>query len=65
MIELEYVKEHFQVKGLPKVDKIPHLIKGWFNDTLDVFLNKNPSIIIDMIHIDCDLYSTLEMYLIF
>ena len=51
-------KEHFQVKGLPKVDKNTDLIKGWFNDTLDVFLNKNPSIIIDMIHIDCDLYSS-------
>lgn len=51
-------KEHFQVKGLPKVDKNTTLIKGWFNETLEVFLNENPDIIIDMIHIDCDLYSS-------
>ena len=53
-------KEHFKVKGLPKVDKNTTLIKGWFNETLDVFLNENPDIIIDMIHIDCDLYSSTK-----
>ena len=53
-------KEHFEVKGLPKVDKNTTLIKGWFNKTLKVFLNENPDIIIDMIHIDCDLYSSTK-----
>ena len=53
-------KEHFEVKGLPKVDKNTTLIKGWFNKTLDSFLTENPDIIIDMIHIDCDLYSSTK-----
>ena len=53
-------KEHFLVKGLPKVDKNTTLIKGWFNDTLDLFLKNNPDIVIDMIHIDCDLYSSTK-----
>lgn len=53
-------KEHFQVKGLPKVDNNTILIKGWFNETLEVFFKKNSDIIIDMIHIDCDLYSSTK-----
>jgi len=53
-------KEHFLVKGIPKVDKNTTLIKGWFNDTLDLFLKNNPDIVIDMIHIDCDLYSSTK-----
>lgn len=53
-------KEHFQVSGLPKVDDNVVLIKGWFNETLDVFLTENPDINIDMIHIDCDLYSSTK-----
>jgi hypothetical protein len=53
-------KEHFQVKGLPTVDNNTILIKGWFNETLEDFLKKNPDIIIDMIHIDCDLYSSTK-----
>lgn len=53
-------KEHFKVPGLPKVDKNTTLIKGWFNDTLDLFLKNNPDIVIDMIHIDCDLYSSTK-----
>jgi hypothetical protein len=53
-------KEYFKVSRLPKVDKNTTLIKGWFNDTLDLFLKNNPDIVIDMIHIDCDLYSSTK-----
>jgi hypothetical protein len=53
-------KEHFKVNHLPKVDDNVILIKGWFNETLDIFLTDNPDINIDMIHIDCDLYSSTK-----
>lgn len=39
-----------------------HLIKGWFNETLPVFLKENPDVSFALIHVDCDLYkSTLEV----
>lgn len=52
-------KEHFLVHNLPKVDNNVVLIKGWFKDSLDTFLIEN-NIDIDMIHIDCDLYSSTK-----
>ena len=54
-------KEHFKINELPKVDKNTILIKGWFNETLDIFLTNNPDIIIDLIHIDCDLYVSTKV----
>jgi hypothetical protein len=53
-------KTHFKVLNLPQVNNNVTLIKGWFNDKLDLFLNKNPNINIDLIHIDCDLYSSTK-----
>ena len=53
-------KKHFKVKGLPKVDKNTTLIRGLFDETLNLFLTKNPNIVIDMIHIDCVLYSSTK-----
>jgi len=36
----------------------PH--KGWFNESLPAFLKDNPSIQPDLIHIDCDIYSSTK-----
>lgn len=52
-------KEHFHVSNLPKVNNNVILIKGWFKETLEIFLKDN-NINIDMIHIDCDLYSSTK-----
>ena len=53
-------KEHFKVSNLPKVNENVILIKGWFKETLEDFLKENKNIEIDMIHIDCDLYSSTK-----
>lgn len=50
-------KNRFIINQIPIVDDNVSLIKGWFNETLDVFLSKN-NVDIDLIHIDCDLYSS-------
>lgn len=51
-------KGQFKMDTLPKVDDNVILIKGLFQDTLDIFLNKNKNLNIKLIHIDCDLYSS-------
>jgi hypothetical protein len=53
-------KERFNIIKLPDVDTNVILIKGWFNETLETFLSNNNDIDIDMIHIDCDLYSSTK-----
>ena len=38
-----------------------HLVKGFFSDSLPVFIKENPSIAFSLVHIDCDLYdSTID-----
>jgi hypothetical protein len=53
-------KERFEVSKLPTVDNNVKLIQGWFNKTLEDFLSINEDIDIDLIHIDCDLYSSTK-----
>ena len=49
---------HFSTNGkLPKVPKSVTLIKGWFKDTLPIFLTKIPERKIDILHLDADTYS--------
>lgn len=36
------------------------LVKGWFSDTLNDFLSRNPSISFSLIHVDCDIYSSTK-----
>jgi len=50
-------KEKFKVSSLPKVRSNVVLIKGWFNETLPLFI-KNHNESIGFIHVDCDLYSS-------
>lgn len=44
--------------GLPKVKNNVTLHKGWFEDTIPVFLQTNKVEKIQILHIDCDIYSS-------
>ena len=37
-----------------------HLVKGWFSDSLPVFVEDNPSVMFSLVHIDCDLYESTK-----
>lgn len=50
-------KGHFAVNGLPKVRDNVELFKGWFNDTLPIFLREHTGDV-GFLHVDCDLYSS-------
>lgn len=52
-------KGHFSMKKLPKVNNKVNLVKGWFNETLPIFL-KDHQDDISFLHIDCDLYSSTK-----
>lgn len=53
-------KETFNRQGnLPKVNDNVRLIKGWFNETLPVFVTEHPEPCA-FIHVDCDLYSSTK-----
>lgn len=45
---------------LPKVNKNVSLIKGWFKDTLPIFLNEHQNNKIAFMHIDCDIYQSTK-----
>ena len=49
----------FAVPKLPKVRKNVKLIKGWFNETLPLFLNQHDAPV-GFLHIDSDLYSSAK-----
>jgi tetratricopeptide (TPR) repeat protein len=55
-------KGSYSAEGvLPAVPDNVTLIKGWFNETIPLFLKEsNPSISIRFLHIDCDLYSSTK-----
>ncbi len=56
-------KGHFSLQGnLPKVKKNVELIKGWFNESLPVFLMDEERDVA-FLHIDCDLYSSTKTVL--
>lgn len=46
--------------GLPKVEENVRLYKGWFENTIPLFLEINNVIKIDLLHVDCDLYSSTK-----
>jgi hypothetical protein len=49
-------KGSFDMNGvLPKVENNVELFKGWFEDTLPGFMDRNLEI--NFLHLDCDLYS--------
>lgn len=57
-------KGHFKVSGLPKVKNNVKLVKGWFDQTIPEFIDKETANFkIAFIHVDCDLYqSTKTMF---
>lgn len=54
-------KGHFKQK-LPKVRANCELVVGWFDQTLEYFLERNPAPVC-FLHIDCDLYSSTRYVL--
>jgi hypothetical protein len=57
-------KGEFNLEGvLPEVNNNVKLIKGWFNDTLPLFLKNIKNSNITLLHIDCDLYSSTKYVL--
>lgn len=55
-----FPKKAFDLQGnLPKVLENVVLVKGWFNETLPIWKDKNLSNIA-LLHIDCDLYSSTQ-----
>jgi len=50
-------------KKLPSVNKNVVLIEGWFENTLDKFLNLHDNKKISFIHLDADLYSSTKYVL--
>ena len=58
--DMTFIKGAFSTNGqLPKVNNNVTLIKGWFNETLQKFIDKNNKPI-KFIHIDCDIYSSTK-----
>lgn len=49
----------FKVDQLPNVRKNVRLVKGWFDDSIPIFVNGNKQNI-GFLHIDCDLYSSTK-----
>jgi hypothetical protein len=60
-----YPKGEFDLKGLtPNVRPNVVLIKGWFDQVVENYLNQeHPDDVITFIHIDCDLYSSTKTVL--
>jgi hypothetical protein len=56
--------DKFDYKGvLPPVRDNVGLVKGFFDDTLQGFLDANPGDNVAFIHVDCDLYSSTKTVL--
>ena len=58
----EYQKGAFARDELPTVPSNVTLVKGWFTDTLPVFLSEHPGAVA-LVHIDSDLYSSAAFVL--
>lgn len=54
-----FEKGSFKLDALPSVEKNVHLIKGFFSDSIRLFLGNNNENCA-FIHIDCDLYSSTK-----
>lgn len=55
-------KGHFKVSELPKVRENVRLHKGWFNESIPLYLQNfnKQNLPIAYLHIDCDLYSSTK-----
>lgn len=59
---LNHTKGLFKINKIPKVNKNVHLIIGWIENTLDIFLQKHQPEIA-FVHIDVDTYKTTKFIL--
>jgi hypothetical protein len=55
-----FYKGTFKMDTLPKTRNNVILIKGWFEDTLPIFIEKIGDSPISFMHVDCDLYSSTK-----
>lgn len=54
-------KGAFNLNGqLPSVPNNVVLIKGWFDESLPIFLEENCIMKVGLLHVDCDLYSSTK-----
>ena len=59
----KWKKGCFGLKELPKVPANVELVKGWFNESLPIWLKNNDKKPIKFLHVDCDLYSSTKTLL--
>lgn len=52
----------FKTPGVPEVAGA-NFVVGWFAETLPGWLEENPTLAVDFLHIDCDLYSSTKTVL--
>ena len=63
-VKLQAPKGHFSRGGhLPSVPNNVHLHRGWFENTIPLFLRSHPGKNSSLIHIDCDIYSSTKTIL--
>lgn len=55
----KHKKGYFSVDTLPQVNSNVKLWKGWFDATIDQYLEQHKDII-SFLHVDCDLYSSTK-----
>lgn len=55
-----WTKGRFAVDALPKVRENVTLIKGWFDETIPLFLQEHPGDV-GFLHVDCDLYTSARI----
>ena len=58
-----FSKGEFAINNLPPVKENVILIKGWFDETLPVFISEHKFDTVSYLHIDCDLYSSTKTIL--
>ena len=58
-----FSRGEFAINNIPPVRENVSLIKGWFDETLSVFVSKHEFDTVSYLHIDCDLYSSTKTIL--
>lgn len=53
-------KGAFGLDGLPKVNDNVRLYKGWFDESLPLFISQQADSEVSFLHVDCDLYSSTK-----
>lgn len=60
----KYIKGYFSTNGrMPSLSSNINLIKGWFDETLPVWISNHTDEQINLLHVDCDIYSSTQTVL--